>query len=44
VVAGAGTTLNIVILLVAVLGPVVAIGIFWFGLRSARRHDERHRR
>jgi hypothetical protein len=35
--------LSIVFLVVAIMGPIAAIAIFWFGLRSARRHDERNR-
>jgi hypothetical protein len=35
--------LNIVFGAMAILGPVAAIAIFWFGLRSARRHDEQNR-
>jgi hypothetical protein len=40
--ASSATALSVVIVLAAILGPVIAVGIFWFGLRSARRHDERH--
>jgi hypothetical protein len=40
--ASSATALSVVFLLMAILGPIAAIAIFWFGLRSARRHDERH--
>jgi hypothetical protein len=42
-VASSATALSVVFLLVAILGPVIAVGIYWFGMRSARRHDENHR-
>ena len=34
--------MNVVFAIVLVLGLVVTVGIYWFGLRSARRHDEEH--
>jgi hypothetical protein len=36
------SAMNIVFAGAAVVGPIVAIAIFWFGLRSARRHDQAH--
>jgi hypothetical protein len=40
---GSSSTATVVVLLGAsFLGPVLAIAIYWFGLRSARRHDEAH--
>jgi uncharacterized integral membrane protein len=41
--ASSNLPLNVVFLVVAIMGPVVAIAIFWFGLRSARKHDEQNR-
>ena len=40
--ADASFGLNVFFLIVAMLGVVATIAIFWFGLRSARRHDEEH--
>jgi len=40
--AYAAPMLNVIFLAMAILGPIAAIAIFWFGLRSARRHDERN--
>jgi len=34
--------MNVVFGAAAVVGPILAIAIFWFGLRSARRHDRAH--
>ena len=31
--------MNMIVAAVAVVGPLFAIGIFWFGLRHARKHD-----
>ncbi|HEV7133497.1 MAG TPA: hypothetical protein VGN27_07205 [Gaiellaceae bacterium] len=42
--ASSSTALSIIFLVVVIAGVVVTIGIYWFGLRSARRHDERHGR
>ncbi|HVA29881.1 MAG TPA: hypothetical protein VMU58_01305 [Gaiellaceae bacterium] len=42
VAASAGIVMNVVILAAVILGPVVSIAIFWLGIRSARRHDERN--
>jgi hypothetical protein len=41
--ASSATALSIVFLAVAILGPVIAVAIYWFGLRSARRHDDQNR-
>ncbi len=40
--ADASFGLNVFFLIVAMLGVVATIAIFWFGLRSARKHDEEH--
>jgi hypothetical protein len=42
-VADASFALNVFFLIVAMLGVVATIAIFWFGLRHARKHDERNR-
>ena len=44
VASGSGIAFEVVVAAAVLLGPLVAIAIFWFGLRSARRHDERHGR
>jgi hypothetical protein len=36
------TAVNAILLASAIVPPIVVVLIFWFGLRSAKRHDERH--
>ena len=44
VLAGAGTTVLSVLLVVVAIGPVVAMGWFaWWFLRAGKRYDERER-
>jgi hypothetical protein len=38
------TSQNLVLLASAVIPPVLALGVYWFGFRWARRHDEQHGR
>jgi hypothetical protein len=33
------TAMNVVVAGAALVGPLLAIAIFWFGLRHARKHD-----
>jgi len=33
------SAMNLVVVAAAVVGPLLAIAIFWIGLRSARKHD-----
>jgi hypothetical protein len=40
--ASSGTATTVVLLGASLLGPVLAIAIYWFGIRSARRHDQAH--
>jgi hypothetical protein len=44
VVAGSDMAVNVFVGAVVLFAPLAAIAIFWFGLRSARRHDEKHGR
>ena len=32
---------ELVLLLAAVVPPILAIAVYWFGFRAAKRHDER---
>jgi hypothetical protein len=40
--ASSETATTVVLDAASFLGPILAIAIYWFGLRSARRHDEAH--
>jgi hypothetical protein len=40
--ASSGTATTVVLLSASFLGPILAIAIYWFGMRSARRHDRAH--
>jgi hypothetical protein len=40
--AGSNIGVDVVVTAAVILGPLAAIAIFWIGLRSARKHDERH--
>jgi hypothetical protein len=40
--SGSQLGVDIVILLAVIAGPLIAGAIYWFGLRSARRHDAQH--
>jgi hypothetical protein len=31
--------MSYVVAAAALIGPILAIGIYWFGLRHARKHD-----
>lgn len=31
--------MNFIVAAAALVGPLLAVGIFWFGLRHARKHD-----
>ena len=33
---------DIVVLGSCIIGPLIAGAIYWFGIRSARRHDAQH--
>jgi hypothetical protein len=33
-----------VLLASAIVPPLLAIAVYWFGFRLARRHDEEHRK
>jgi high-affinity Fe2+/Pb2+ permease len=33
------SAMNVIVVAAAVVGPLLAIAIFWFGLRHARKHD-----
>ena len=37
--AGSDVAINAVVIAAVVLGPVLAIVIFWLGIRHARKHD-----
>jgi len=41
--AGSDAAVNAIVVAAVVLGPLVAIAIFWLGLRHARKHDEQDR-
>lgn len=36
------TATTVVLLGASLLGPILAVAIYWFGIRSARRHDQAH--
>jgi hypothetical protein len=38
--SGNAVAMDVVVTVAVLLGPLLAIAIFWFGLRHARRHDE----
>ena len=40
---GSSIGIDVVVTAAVLLGPLLAIAIFWFGLRNARRHDEQSR-
>jgi hypothetical protein len=40
--ASSETATTVVLVAASFLGPILAIAIYWFGIRSARRHDEAH--
>jgi hypothetical protein len=40
---GSSVGIDVVVTAAVLLGPLLAIAIFWFGLRNARRHDEQSR-
>jgi hypothetical protein len=42
--AGSDTAVNVVVIAAVLLAPLLAIAIFWIGLRHARRHDEQNPR
>jgi hypothetical protein len=31
--------MNVIVVAAAIVGPLLAVAIFWFGLRHARKHD-----
>jgi hypothetical protein len=37
--AGNDGAMNALVVAAVFAGPLLAVAIFWFGLRSARRHD-----
>jgi hypothetical protein len=41
-VAGSDAVVNAIVVAAVIAGPLVAIAIFWFGLRHARKHDEQN--
>ena len=38
-IAANDNAMNVIVAAAALVGPLLAIGIFWFGLRHARKHD-----
>jgi hypothetical protein len=40
--ASSSAATTVVLLAASFLGPILAIAIYWFGMRSARRHDQAH--
>jgi hypothetical protein len=40
VATGSNVTVDVVVTVAVIVGPLLAIGIFWLGLRNARKHDE----
>jgi hypothetical protein len=40
--SGSQIGVDVVVLLGVIAGPLIAGLIYWFGLRSARRHDAQH--
>ena len=41
VAAGSGIAVDVFVTAALLFGPLLAVAIYWFGLRSARKHDER---
>ena len=37
--AGSDVAINALVIAAVLVGPLLAIAIFWFGLRHARKHD-----
>jgi hypothetical protein len=43
-IAGSDIAVDVVVGATVIFAPLAALAIYWFGLRSARRHDEQHPR
>jgi hypothetical protein len=39
-VTASNVAVDVVVTAAVILGPLLAIAIFWLGLRNARKHDE----
>jgi hypothetical protein len=40
--AGSDVAINAVVIAAVAIGPLLAIAIFWLGIRHARKHDGRN--